>query len=75
MKSKFQKTQSESMKSISKTLPELMRAEKIQEKSKKLNIQRPNIDDDIDYIMKKMFKLKSEKNIENVGHMIFRMVN
>lgn len=75
MKSKFQKTQSESMKSISKTLPELMRAEKIQEKSKKLNIQRPNIDDDIDYIMKKLFKLKSEKNIENVGNMIFRMVN
>lgn len=76
MKSKAQQTQSESMKSISKALPELMRAEKIQEKSKKLNIQRPKLNNDINYIEKRLFDLKNENNIEEIiGNMIFRMVN
>ena len=82
MKTKSQKRQSEAMDSVSKALPSLMRATKIQKKAAKVGFDWDNAEDAMEKIPEELSELKvavSENNQENIseelGDLLFSVVN
>lgn len=82
MKIKSQKTQTEAMQSVSKALPSLMRAEKIQKKAAKVGFDWDNVNDALDKLSEEVAELKQaianndEENMyEELGDVLFSAVN
>ena len=82
MKTKSQKKQSEAMESVSKALPALMRAEKIQQKAAKVNFDWPEICGAIDKLHEELNEFEDaiafgvQENIhEELGDVLFTTVN
>ena len=81
MQTHSQKTVSEAMDSVSKTLPSLMRAEKLQKKAKRGGVYLQSADEVFDDINNKLEALKSvisvgdsELQQEKVGELLFSIV-
>lgn len=82
MNSKSQKKQSEAMDSVSKALPSLMRAEKIQKKAAKVGFDWDNVDGALDKVAEETDELKEavdsgsyEQQCEELGDLLFSVVN
>ncbi|MBR1731347.1 MAG: nucleoside triphosphate pyrophosphohydrolase [Ruminococcus sp.] len=82
MKTKSQKRQSEAMDSVSKALPSLMRATKIQKKAAKVGFDWKNAEDAMEKIPEELSELKqavadnNQDNIsEELGDLLFSVVN
>ena len=82
MNSKSQKKQSEAMDSVSKALPSLMRAEKIQKKAAKVGFDWDNVDGALDKVAEETDELKeaiskndSKLQSEELGDLLFSVVN
>lgn len=82
MQTKSQKKQSQAMDSVSKALPSLMRATKIQKKAAKIGFDWDSVDGALDKVAEETQELKSaiaEGNIENqseeLGDLLFSVVN
>ncbi len=82
MAKKSQKKQSEAMDSVSKALPSLMRAEKIQKKAAKVGFDWDSVDGALDKITEETDELKeaiskgdSELQAEELGDLLFSVVN
>ncbi len=82
MKTKSQKSQSEAMDSVSKALPSLMRAEKIQKKAAKVGFDWDKAEDAMDKIPEEFSELKQaivqgdQAHIsEELGDLLFSVVN
>ena len=82
MKTKSQKSQSEAMDSVSKALPSLMRAEKIQKKAAKVGFDWDKAEDAMEKIPEEFSELKqavaqgNQDNIsEELGDLLFSVVN
>lgn len=71
----------DTLKSIPKSLPALMRAEKVQSKAVKNGFEIENIDIEIDRIEKELAELKKEitvnnsRQMEQIGNLLFSVVN
>lgn len=81
-KEKGFKTYTEELKHIAKTLPALMRAEKVQKKAAKAGFDLNNVEDTLDKVYEELSEVKyvyggnnSEKILEEVGDLIFSAVN
>ena len=82
MRTKFQRTQSQAMDSVSKALPSLMRSTKIQQKAAKVGFDWPDVDGALDKVSEELEELKEairEKDAhhqeEELGDMLFSVVN
>ena len=82
MNSKSQKKQSEAMDSVSKALPSLMRAEKIQKKAAKVGFDWDNVYGALDKVAEETDELKEavdsgsyEQQCEELGDLLFSVVN
>ena len=82
MNSKSQKKQSEAMDSVSKALPSLMRAEKIQKKAAKVGFDWDNVEGALDKVAEETDELKEavdsgsfEQQCEELGDLLFSVVN
>jgi tetrapyrrole methylase family protein/MazG family protein len=82
MAKKSQKKQSEAMDSVSKALPSLMRAEKIQKKAAKVGFDWDSVDGALDKITEETDELKeaisksdSDLQAEELGDLLFSVVN
>ncbi len=82
MKTKSQQRQSEAMLSVSRSLPSLMRAEKIQKKAAKVGFDWDNAEDAMEKIPEELSELKqavAENNqadiAEELGDLLFSVVN
>lgn len=82
MSSKSQKKQSEAMDSVSKALPSLMRAEKIQKKAAKVGFDWDSVDGALDKIVEETDELKEaikrndcDLQSEELGDLLFSVVN
>lgn len=82
MNSKSQKKQSEAMDSVSKALPSLMRAEKIQKKAAKVGFDWDNVDGALYKVAEETDELKEavdsgsyEQQCEELGDLLFSVVN
>lgn len=82
MSTKSQKTQSESMDSVARTLPSLMRASKIQNKAAKVGFDFENMDDAMAKVREELDEVKEayasgdeQARVEEVGDLLFSAVN
>lgn len=82
MRTKAQKTQADSIDSVAKSLPSLMRSQKIQHKAAKVGFDWDNVDGAIEKVseeldeLKTAIKLKDEENqYEELGDLLFAVVN
>ena len=82
MQTKSQSTLSESMDSIARSLPSLMRAEKMQKKARKAGFDFENAEDAIDKVYEELSEVKeaikgSDENAkaEEIGDLLFSAVN
>lgn len=82
MRTKAQKTQSESMDSIARSLPSLMRASKMQKKAAKVGFDFENIDGAIAKVCEELEEVKEacksgdeNAKAEEVGDLLFSVVN
>ena len=82
MQTKSQKKQSEVMNSVSKTLPSLMRAAKIQQKAAKVGFDWDNVNGPLDKIVEETNELKNAirngdtaNQAEELGDLLFSVVN
>ena len=82
MQTKSHRKQSEAMDSVSKALPSLMRAAKIQQKAAKVGFDWENVDGPLDKIIEETNELKeavannnSEAQAEELGDLLFSVVN
>jgi tetrapyrrole methylase family protein/MazG family protein len=81
-KEKGFKTYTEELKHIAKTLPALMRAEKVQKKAAKVGFDWNRVEDALDKVYEELNEVKDvyknknrEKILEEVGDLIFSTVN
>ena len=82
MQTKSQKKQSEAMDSVSKALPSLMRATKIQQKAAKIGFDWDDVSGPLDKIVEETNELKeaikngnSQNQAEELGDLLFSVVN
>lgn len=82
MKTKSQKSQSEVLSSVSKSLPALMYSQKVQHKAAKVGFDFVNTDDALDKVSEELSELKSainnndtENMSEELGDLLFSVVN
>jgi len=82
MQTKSQSTLSESMNSIARSLPSLMRAEKIQKKAAKVGFNFENIDDAAAKVTEELKEVKDavrsgdeQAEAEEIGDLLFSVVN
>lgn len=77
-KEKNQKTVTDSLKSVARSLPSLIRAEKIQKKAAKAGFDWQNVNQAIDKVREELYEIQNanENTInEEVGDMLFAAVN
>lgn len=82
MKTKSQNTQTQAIKSVSKTLPSLMRSQKIQKKAAKLGLGWHDVDEAVENLKKEVAELSSVIEYEDynsqtnkLGDILFSVVN
>lgn len=82
MKTKSQKTQTQAMQSVSKSLPSLMRSTKIQKKAAKVGFDWENVDGAVDKLYEEFEELKEAianndkaNQYEELGDVLFSAVN
>ncbi len=82
MKTKSQKTQSDAMDSVSKSLPSLMRSEKLQKKAAKVGFDWPDVNGALQKVEEETQELKNaiesqdkENMAEELGDLLFSVVN
>jgi len=82
MQTKSQKKQSQAMDSVSKALPSLMRATKIQKKAAKIGFDWENVDGALDKVIEETQELKNaiesndvKNQAEELGDLLFSVVN
>lgn len=82
MKTKSQKTQSDAMDSVSKSLPSLMRSEKLQKKAAKVGFDWPDVNGALQKVEEETQELKQaienqdkENMAEELGDLLFSVVN
>lgn len=82
MKTKSQKTQTQAMQSVSKSLPSLMRSTKIQKKAAKVGFDWENVDGAVDKLFEEFEELKEAianndkaNQYEELGDVLFSAVN
>ncbi|KAJ50823.1 tetrapyrrole methylase family protein/MazG family protein [Clostridium tetanomorphum] len=76
------KTHTDELKHVAKTLPSLIRAEKIQKKASKIGFDWDKVEDALDKVLEEFYEVKDvyknnnrEKILEEVGDLIFAVVN
>lgn len=82
MKTKEQKTQSESMDSIARSLPSLIRASKMQKKAAKVGFDFESLDDAADKVAEELAEVRAacsdgdeNERAEEIGDLLFSVVN
>lgn len=82
MQSKSQKSHADAMDSVSKSLPSLIRSEKLQKKAAKVGFDWENVDGAFDKVYEEMAELKEainngdkENQAEELGDLLFSVVN
>lgn len=82
MKTKEQKTQSESMDSIARSLPSLIRASKMQKKAAKVGFDFESLDDAADKVAEELAEVRTacsdgdeNERAEEIGDLLFSVVN
>ena len=82
MQTKSQQTQTQAMESVSKSLPSLMRSEKVQKKAAKVGFDWENVDGALDKLIEECTELKNaiasgdkDNQREELGDVLFSAVN